>query len=290
MNKWEKVNYIIELLNKNSIEHVSTYLNKSVHDIEKIIELSNQKICPNVDCIHDGKIQHINNFYKNKGRTRGVDSFCKDCVRIINKRNKTQKIVVTRKFCKSCEIEKEINQFHKDKTSNDGHQHYCIDCRKKYLESFAKFDKFSDQLIEDIQRDPKDNQILQVKCVTCNNWFNPTIGQTRSRINAINGNTNNIGVQNNFYCSDQCKNSCSIFRMRNNYRPLQKQLRNLKLLEYQDCIKCGSIDSLIAHHIDPVVNNPIESADLDNIVLVCSDCHTVIHQQPGCTFQELKCV
>jgi len=289
MNKWEKVNYIKKLLESYSIEYVSSHLNLSSKDIERIVELSNQKVCPNSDCIHNGKIQHISNFYKNQCRPRGVDSFCKDCVKIINKRNKIQKIVVTYKTCKSCEIEKNIEQFHKDKTSKDGYQHYCIDCRKNYLESFAKFDSFVDHLVGEIQRDPKDSELLQVKCVTCNKWFNPTIGQTRLRMNAIKGNTNNIGVQNNFYCSDVCKNSCSIFRMRNNYRPLQKQLRNLKLLEYQDCVKCGSKDSLIAHHIDPVINNPVESADLDNIILVCEDCHSVIHQKPGCTYQELKC-
>ena len=44
-----------------------------------------------------------------------------------------------KKICKKCEIEKELNQFNKDKDSKDGHRYKCRECTKieynKYYEN-----------------------------------------------------------------------------------------------------------------------------------------------------------
>jgi 5-methylcytosine-specific restriction endonuclease McrA len=34
---------------------------------------------------------------------------------------------------------------------------------------------------------------------------------------------------------------------------------------------------LCCHHIDPIKNNPVESADVDNCISVCRTCHNMIH-------------
>lgn len=55
------------------------------------------------------------------------------------------------------------------------------------------------------------------------------------------------------------------------------------------CQICGSTEGLfIAHHIDPVVCNPIESADIDNGITLCEKCDKKVHKLPGCTYNNLK--
>lgn len=54
-------------------------------------------------------------------------------------------------------------------------------------------------------------------------------------------------------------------------------------------MKCNETEKqLHYHHIDPVKNNPIESADIDNCITFCIDCHKDVHQLAGCTYKELK--
>lgn len=35
--------------------------------------------------------------------------------------------------------------------------------------------------------------------------------------------------------------------------------------------------------------NPIESADVDNCITLCVDCHQKVHQQDGCGMRREKC-
>ena len=62
------------------------------------------------------------------------------------------------------------------------------------------------------------------------------------------------------------------------------------------CHKCHSSKlennnlELHCHHIDPVVNNPVESADADNCITLCKECHKEVHKTiSGCKYSELKC-
>jgi len=73
-------------------------------------------------------------------------------------------------------------------------------------------------------------------------------------------------------------------------RELQPELR-LMVFKRDDytCQRCGiKGGKLNCHHIDPVKNNPIESADVDNCITFCIDCHKKVHQLAGCTTGELK--
>jgi len=62
--------------------------------------------------------------------------------------------------------------------------------------------------------------------------------------------------------------------------------------DYQ-CQRCEATQKdsqLHCHHITGVVQNPIESADIDNTITLCKDCHRFVHSQPGCKYHELRCV
>lgn len=62
---------------------------------------------------------------------------------------------------------------------------------------------------EPTRRSPNNEKILEVKCVKCSKWFIPTRSQVSNRIQSINGNYNH---ENKFYCSEACKNNCTIYR------------------------------------------------------------------------------
>jgi len=64
-------------------------------------------------------------------------------------------------------------------------------------------------------------------------------------------------------------------------------------IEMESCAKRGkTIDEvqIHCHHITGVKQNPIESADIDNCITLCKNCHKEVHQQDGCKYYELKCI
>jgi 5-methylcytosine-specific restriction endonuclease McrA len=140
--------------------------------------------------------------------------------------------------------------------------------------------------------------VLTVECAYCKTRFSPKYNLVNARIASLEG--RNKG-ENRLYCSDACKQACPIFSKHSDRcipgddhrsRPLQPELRQMALDLYgHECARCGDTEkSLIAHHIDPVKCNPIESADLDNMVILCEDCHELSHKLPGCNYAELAAV
>lgn len=145
-------------------------------------------------------------------------------------------------------------------------------------------------------------KLLQVKCAYCGRWFIPTTIGVRNRIVALDMDNNSRRCgEGRFYCSNNCKKSCPIFGQHRypkgfkhaTSREVQPQLRQLVLArDDYTCQKCGkTVDEveLHCHHIDPVAQNPIESADIDNCITFCKDCHKEVHQQDGCKYYELRC-
>ena len=140
-------------------------------------------------------------------------------------------------------------------------------------------------------------ELLGVCCMYCGKIFVPKATNVYNRFMSIVG---KYTGENNFYCSDECKDLCPIFhqglwpkgfKLYKNDRPNQKQWADLvKERDNYTCQNCGSTeDQMIAHHIDPVINNPIESMDLDNGKTLCVSCHKDSHNIIGCTYYELKC-
>ena len=74
-------------------------------------------------------------------------------------------------------------------------------------------------------------------------------------------------------------------------REVQPHLRKL-VLERDDwtCQKCGNGDKeLHCHHMTGIEINPIESADMDNCITFCVDCHHEVHRLSYCNMRREKC-
>ena len=202
--------------------------------------------------------------------------------------------------------EKQIyNQNYIKKNANKIHQQ-----KKKYAQSLAKYDTYYEKLktYNEVRRDPKNPDLIQVKCKYKNcptHWFNPTNAQCQRRMTGINN--PNVNCEYNFYCSEKCKEMCPAYRAKDNLKNIQTdysrddqpQLRELVLeRDNYTCQResCGKSLAeypdlkLICHHIFPLNEDPVESADIDNCITVCVDCHRWIHQNvPGCGYAELRC-
>lgn len=139
-------------------------------------------------------------------------------------------------------------------------------------------------------------EVLQVRCFynQCRKWYTPTIVQVVNRIQVIKG---NIGGNNNFYCSEECKRNCSIYGvpitqlMPTNTIPdivlyTASELRIwreevLKRANYV-CEYCGE-KATIAHHIRPKKLEPFFALDPDNGLACCEKCHYKYAHRDECS-------
>ena len=141
-------------------------------------------------------------------------------------------------------------------------------------------------------------ELLGVECTYCNKIFVPKARQVYSRIKVIHGKGKGDSY---LYCSKECKCACPLHNQKlwpkdykpykENNRPDQKVWATMvKERDNYTCQKCGSKEIIMyAHHIDPVVNNPIESADIDNGITLCYSCDKEAHKLVGCNLNELRC-
>lgn len=245
------------------------------------LKLLPKKIAILKKCKKCGVIKDKDEFYKSPLTTDGLRSYCKQCDNKINnswyENNRDKKQLKNKEWC----------IINKEK-------------RRKRGKSPIKFNEKS--LIRDkieIYEETKESQegILLCKCAYCGDWFAPGRNALRNRIYAIE----NINGGNQLYCSDNCKKACPVFNKmfhlsKKTYtREVQPELRQIVLKrDNYTCQKCGATKNkgkypLHCHHIDPVINNPIESADVDNCITLCKICHIQAHKLPGCGNYELRC-
>ena len=157
---------------------------------------------------------------------------------------------------------------------------------------------------EEVRRNPDDPNVLEVKCTYCGRWHIPDLRHVHNRVKSING----IRGGDRFYCSDGCKKACPLYRKRPETlmkedalragrldwlemnREVQPELRQLVLArDNYTCHNCGSTDKpLHCHHILPVAVEPLLSADINNCMTLCEDCHKQAHQKDGCRYGQLK--
>ena len=175
-----------------------------------------------------------------------------------------------------------------------------------YSKGIPLYDTYAHQIewCEEVRRNKEDLNILEVRCFKCNEWYIPTLNNMNDRIQCLKG---NYKGECKFYCSDQCKNSCSIFHkspetlmkedaVRSGRLPwleltreVQPELRSMVLeRDEHKCVKCGNTNDLQCHHIYPVNIEPLLSADVDNCITLCKDCHLEVHKKDGCEFNQLK--
>uniref|UniRef100_A0A6M3KJI5 HNH endonuclease n=1 Tax=viral metagenome TaxID=1070528 RepID=A0A6M3KJI5_9ZZZZ len=165
--------------------------------------------------------------------------------------------------------------------------------------SISLYDTYASQIsfCEEVQRDPGNNDWLQVRCTNsdCRKWFRPTYREMCGRIKALN--RKNKG-ELRFYCSDECKKLCSIYGQykypkgfinTDNIRYDQAEWSQMvKERDECQCVKCGSTKKLVAHHIEGLIENPIMSADIDIGITLCKKCHKLAHKSIGCRFIDMK--
>ena len=67
-------------------------------------------------------------------------------------------------------------------------------------------------------------------------------------------------------------------------------IENIRLSKngnFRDTIKCNSTEDLQCHHILPVNIEPLLSADVDNCMTLCYNCHKEAHKKDGCKLNQL---
>lgn len=162
---------------------------------------------------------------------------------------------------------------------------------------YSNYDLYKNDIsfCESIRRNVDNKNILEVRCSYCGRWYPPSTMDVINRKAGLKNDTNK------FYCSDDCKNLCPIFRKREKPAGFEKKYsRNSEVFpeirkivferDKWECQKCGSHDKLECHHIDSVSLYPILSNDIDSCITLCVKCHKFIHMKiEGCKYNDLKC-
>ena len=282
-----------------------------------IINKSERRYCIMKQCSKCKEWKDESEFHKDKSKKNGLHSSCKKCM---NQKNREWK-----KNNKEYRNEKERERYESNieeerRKERERYESNIEEERRKERERYeSNIEKISQrkknyrhspleynletkmrkeiELYEEVRKSENGN--VEVRCANCENWFEPIKGQIKARLDAIKGMTSK-GTENRLYCSDECKSECPIYgqrRYKKGYKPThqridQPDLRQIVLKENEyTCIWCGKFtdgSELICHHIEPVVCNPVESADVDNCILLCEDCHNKVHDQNGCRLNDLR--
>jgi len=218
------------------------------------------------------------------------------------------------------ETKKRISRSRKGKCSGEDHpmwgKHHTEETKKKLSDVLSNiyskkdiplYDVFVLQLdwCEPVRRNQEDPNILEIKCTWCGRWYIPTVNAAHHRSQYLKGNYNS---ESRFYCSDGCKQNCPIYGKRPETliredavragrhpwwelnREIQPELRKMVFKrDGWECIKCGSNKSLHCHHLEGIRWAPLESADIDQCITVCKECHKKIHKKDGCGYHEMVC-
>lgn len=139
-------------------------------------------------------------------------------------------------------------------------------------------------------------KLLNVKCTRCSKWFVPTTDEVQRRLKHLN---NIITAEGRFYCSTECKHSCSIYgqiKYPKNFTAEEDKVYTKAelnvwakevLKRHNSCEFCGAT-ATIAHHIKPKKLYPHEALDVDNGIACCEKCHFTYGHQDECSTGNLS--
>lgn len=243
------------------------------------------KKCTNSKCKHNGELQPIENFDKNKNKEDGYNDWCKDCKHehYLEKREKI--------------IKKNQKKYNEDSTFRE-EKHRKM---KEDRESPAIYEKWKDRLkyFPEEEFACQEDGVLLVRCKKCKEFFAPTRSQMWSRWGAINNRYGDRTPNLFLYCSDKCKNECPHYGKILDPNIPSKRLMLSKRVEKEvydradnKCEITGvSADDakLVIHHVIPKTIAPELFSDLDNLILVSEEVHKELHRlYPECELSKLK--
>ena len=157
----------------------------------------------------------------------------------------------------------------------------------------------------------KNDPGIEVKCKWCEKWFTPNRDQLTGRIGALE-HINNGYSENNFYCSDNCRDLCPLYKLHpehflnnlNNSEDIYTSqeyniwknevlTRQLNQDNHNHCEKCDSIDKLKCHHEKPQKTHPHLALDPDNGIICCgarskNKCHYKYGHKDECNLYSLS--
>lgn len=268
-------------------------------------------------CTLCGKLLYIDDFLDGKSKNRYGYKTCDRCRGEYAKRsakwraNNTEKMKESRAkwVAKNCERERERHA--KRYAENRGYfKKYYADnsTRRKELISSPIHQDKSKRLVDTAMKyltasekpEVDEDGFLTVQCKLCGTRFRPTYGVVQHRIATLKGQVPEGSLQeNNFYCSQECKDSCVLYRSRGadpavKHKSILDDARSEEWAEEVKrragyvCQECGATEGLQAHHIMPLAyESSVFSADYDNGVCLCHACHMKAHSSDGCGFGEL---
>ena len=279
-----------------------------------------------MECLGCSELLPFNNiyFYNFKKNKYGLRTKCKKCMKedAELRAEKNDYIIKENKTCTKCNQILPINQFIKQKINRDGYSSWCKKCVNKYyyqtkdkviektnerLDSklninskiFATMSKYFNFIEDSFNKEEP-----YVKCYKCNKLFKPTVRECAIISQSFNSDNGILG----FYCSTNCKENCSQYKVRidkiveayNNglseheIKKSNREISDKEIIKYAlerdnyKCQKCGSIDNIHVHHIIPATQCNMFIHDLNNLICLCKDCHDKIHHQEGCKYHQLR--
>jgi len=163
------------------------------------------------------------------------------------------------------------------------------------LQNTVSFKTYGHRLTVDEKPLDQDGK-LSVVCKKCGERFNPLRGQVRHRIACLEGKG---AGEANFYCSDNCKNTCPVYHFDTNRtdprsdqhvtRTEQQtargcQTNDLKQLQcdhygYNYCERCGDIIDVDLHHTHTINKTGYKSINSAGHMLLCVQCHIKTHEE-----------
>lgn len=241
----------------------------------------------------------------------GLQSVCKECYKIYYQKNKDKIIERSRNYYYDNKehVLENVHKYNdnnseiikaKDKIYRKSNKEEIAASKKAYNNSMALYETYYDRLTVNEMPEIADDGIhMTVLCNYCGRRFIPTVSQVSARICALYG---QISGESNIFCSSFCQACCPIFGQKKypkGFKPASSRevlpdLRKMVLeCDNWTCQKCGKTvedgAELHCHHINPVSMEPMLSADLENCVTLCKQCHQEVHKMPGCGYSELRC-
>ena len=244
-------------------------------------------------CSKCNKLKEDSDFFKDSRSKSGLSSACKDCLKKWRQENSSKIKEYQEKYNKTESRKKSIKKY------NDSNK----DKRLEYYNSPVKFSEY-EHLKKYLPIEEDKDGFLRVECKYCSKWFKPTRQQMIIYCDVLEMKRAGNGF---FYCSHACKISCPAYHKKKDVglikekdissREVQPELRKMVLSrDNWTCQRCGDNKQdnpdviLHCHHIRPINEDPISSADIDNCITYCEDCHRWVHMNiPGCNYHELKC-